>query len=34
MSEETGRPDHVVAKEYWDAYIARNKSMIVDLMSG
>jgi ubiquitin C-terminal hydrolase len=34
MSEETGRPDEVVAKEYWDAYTARNKSMIVDLMTG
>jgi ubiquitin C-terminal hydrolase len=34
MSEEEGRPDTVVAKEYWDAYIARNKSIIVDLMMG
>lgn len=34
MSEELNRPDHVVAKEFWDAFTARNKSIIVDLMYG
>lgn len=34
MSEELNRPDDVVAKEYWDAFTARNKSIIVDLMYG
>ena len=34
MSEETGRPDEVVAKEYWDNHLARNKSIIVDIMTG
>jgi len=24
ISEEANRPDEVVAKEYWDAYLARN----------
>jgi len=32
MSEEPDRPDAVVAKEFWDAHIARNKSIIVDLL--
>ena len=34
MSEEEGRPDAVVAKEFWDAHIARNKSIVVDVMTG
>jgi hypothetical protein len=34
MSEEAERPDHVVAKEYWDGFLARNASIIVDLMYG
>jgi len=34
MSEELNRPDAVVAKEYWDAFTARNRSIIVDLMYG
>ena len=34
MSEELNRPDDVVAKEYWDAFTARNRSIIVDLMYG
>jgi ubiquitin C-terminal hydrolase len=34
MSEEPDRPDAVVAKEFWDAFIARNKSIIIDLMYG
>lgn len=34
MSEELNRPDEVVAKEFWDAFVARNKSIIVDLMYG
>ncbi len=34
MSEELNRPDDIVAKEYWDAFTARNRSIIVDLMYG
>ena len=34
MSEEAERPDHIVAKEYWDGFLARNASIIVDLMYG
>lgn len=34
MSEEEGRTDQVVSKEFWDAHLARNKSIIVDLMMG
>ena len=34
MSEEPDRSDAVVAKEFWDAFIARNKSIIIDLMYG
>ena len=34
MSEEPGRPDQVVAQEYWDNFTARNRSIIVDLMYG
>ena len=28
------RPEHVIAKEYWDGFQARNASIIVDLMYG
>jgi hypothetical protein len=34
MSEEPDRPDAVVAKEFWDAFLARNKSIIIDLLYG
>jgi len=34
MEDKPNRPDNVVAKEFWDNYIARNKSIIVDLMFG
>lgn len=34
MSEEVNRPDDIVAKEFWDAFTSRNKSIIVDLMYG
>jgi len=34
MEDKPGRPDHEVAKEFWDNYLARNKSIIVDLMFG
>ena len=34
MSEEEGRSDAEVSKEFWDAHLARNKSIIVDLMMG
>ena len=33
-SEEEGRPEEVVAKEHWDNFLARNQSIIVDLMYG
>ena len=32
--ESNGRPDKVVARESWDAYRERNKSIVVDLMMG
>ena len=34
LSEELNRPDEIVAKEFWDAHLARNQSIIVDLMHG
>lgn len=34
MGDTENRPDHVVAKEYWDGFLARNASIIVDLMYG
>jgi ubiquitin C-terminal hydrolase len=34
MSEEQNRSDSAVAKEFWDAFTARNRSIIVDLMYG
>ena len=34
MSEDTERPDAIVSKEYWDGFLARNASIIVDLMYG
>jgi hypothetical protein len=34
MEDKPGRPDQEVAKEFWDNYLARNKSIIVDLMFG
>ena len=34
MSEDDNRADDVVAKEYWDGFLARNQSVIVDLMYG
>lgn len=34
MEDKPGRSDDLVAKEFWDNYIARNKSIIVDLMFG
>lgn len=32
--DSDGRPDAVVSQEHWEAYTARNKSVIVDLMYG
>ena len=32
--ESAGRPDKVVARESWEAYRERNKSIVVDLMMG
>jgi len=34
MSEEPNRSDEVVSAEFWNAFIARNQSIIVDLMYG
>lgn len=34
MKDSEGRPDAEVSLEHWDAFIARNKSIIVDLMYG
>lgn len=34
MQDSDDRPDEVVSQEHWDAFIARNKSIIVDLMYG
>ena len=34
MKDSDGRPDEVVAKEFWDGFRARNDSIIVDLMYG
>ena len=34
MNEQPNRADEIVAKEFWDGFIARNKSIIVDLMYG
>ena len=34
MSEDMNRPESVIADEYWNAFKARNASIIVDLMYG
>jgi ubiquitin carboxyl-terminal hydrolase 4/11/15 len=34
MIDKPDRPDDEIAKEFWDNHIARNKSIIVDLMYG
>ena len=34
MSDQPGRSDHVVSQEFWQAFLARNQSVIVDLMYG
>ena len=34
MSEDMNRPESVIAAEYWNAFQARNSSIIVDLMYG
>jgi ubiquitin carboxyl-terminal hydrolase 4/11/15 len=34
MKDSEGRPDEEVSKEHWEAFLARNKSIIVDLMYG
>jgi ubiquitin carboxyl-terminal hydrolase 4/11 len=34
MQDSNGRPDEDVSKEHWDGFIARNRSIIVDLMYG
>ena len=34
MSEDMSRPETEIAAEYWNAFKARNSSIIVDLMYG
>ncbi len=34
MKDSEGRPDSEVSLEHWEAFVARNKSIIVDLMYG
>mmetsp|Transcript_8735 Transcript_8735/g.6468 ORF Transcript_8735/g.6468 Transcript_8735/m.6468 type:complete len:137 (-) Transcript_8735:213-623(-) len=34
IRDSEGRPDSEVSQEHWDAFIARNQSIIVDLMYG
>lgn len=34
MQDSNGREDSVVSAEHWNAFLARNKSIIVDLMYG
>ena len=34
ISEEEGRSDELVAAEYWQNHLARNRSIFVDLMTG
>jgi len=34
MVDKPDRQDSEVAKEFWDSFIARNQSIIVDLMYG
>ena len=34
MNENPDRKDAEVAKDFWDNFLARNQSMIVDLMYG
>lgn len=32
--ESDGRPDDIVAKDFWEDHLKRNKSVIVDLFQG
>ena len=34
MSEEEGRSDAVIAAEYWETHLRRNRSIFVDVMTG
>lgn len=34
MNEDQNRPEVEIAKEFWDGFLARNQSIIVDLMYG
>lgn len=34
IKDSAGRSDQEVSQEHWDAFFARNKSIIVDLMYG
>jgi hypothetical protein len=32
--DSNGRPDAIVAKEFWDGFVAREKSIFIDLFYG
>jgi ubiquitin C-terminal hydrolase len=34
LQDSEGRPDEDVSQEHWNAFLARNRSIIVDLMYG
>jgi len=34
LKDSNGRPDEEVSKEFWEGFVARNDSIIVDLMYG
>ena len=34
MKDSDDRPDEIVSAEHWEAFLARNQSIIVDLMYG
>lgn len=34
LNDNQDRPEHEIAKEFWDFFLARNQSIIVDLMYG
>ena len=34
QKDSNGRADHIVAKEYWDGFLQREKSVFIDLFYG
>jgi ubiquitin C-terminal hydrolase len=34
QKDSNGRPDEVVAKDFWDGFLQRDKSIFVDLFYG